>query len=239
MDSFYERPRTGPTCVSLYGFPSSSTRVFGPNKIALSIRERIKLFRSKMHPVPQKEKVKLDCWSCKTFCSFIKMKTHKKLGSVAPWLGARYNILYLGMVIKFGNQTYECTDAHKHYIHMQHAYVWTSATQSYMTNAIYIALFLLLRARNTCLLNPGLWVSEVAADTRSRTSGWTWFASSLWSSLNRYRSMPAYTMFAHCSLILTSTHCFYWSPPESFCRCLPLEEPYAGIQMFNLDPFYI
>lgn len=43
---------------------------------------RIKLFRTKLHLVPQKEKVKLDAWTVKSMLSFVKMKTHKKLGSV-------------------------------------------------------------------------------------------------------------------------------------------------------------
>eukprot|EP00438_Fugacium_kawagutii_P032050 Skav228643 [mRNA] locus=scaffold5539:31121:34175:- [translate_table: standard] len=37
-----------------------------------------------MNLVCQPDKMKLDAWTCKTMLSFIKMKTHKKLGSVAP-----------------------------------------------------------------------------------------------------------------------------------------------------------
>ena len=47
---------------------------------------RIKLFRIKMNLVPQKDKVKLDAWCCKSMLSFIKGKTNKNLGSVAPQL---------------------------------------------------------------------------------------------------------------------------------------------------------
>lgn len=42
---------------------------------------RIKLFRSKMNLIPQKDKVKLDAWTAKSMLSFVKMKTHKNLGS--------------------------------------------------------------------------------------------------------------------------------------------------------------
>lgn len=50
---------------------------------ALHVRAlRIKVYRSKMSLVPSKEKVRLDAWTCKSMCSFVKMKTHKKLGSV-------------------------------------------------------------------------------------------------------------------------------------------------------------
>ena len=34
-----------------------------------------------MNLVPQKDKVKIDAWTCKSMLSFIKMKTHKKLPS--------------------------------------------------------------------------------------------------------------------------------------------------------------
>ena len=42
---------------------------------------RIKIFRNKMSLVCQKDKIKLDAWTCKSMLSFIKMKTHKNLGS--------------------------------------------------------------------------------------------------------------------------------------------------------------
>ena len=42
---------------------------------------RIKTLRTKMNLVPQKDKVKLDAWTCKSMLSFVKMKTHKDLGS--------------------------------------------------------------------------------------------------------------------------------------------------------------
>lgn len=48
-------------------------------------RPKIKLFRHKLHLVPQKDKLKLDAWTVKSMLSFIKMKTHKKLGSVESW----------------------------------------------------------------------------------------------------------------------------------------------------------
>lgn len=51
---------------------------------------RIKVFRAKMHMVPSKDIVKLDAWTCKSMLSFVKMKTHKKLGSVVARL-----ILYM------------------------------------------------------------------------------------------------------------------------------------------------
>ena len=44
---------------------------------------RIKLFRTKMSLVLQKDKIKLDAWVCKSMLSFVKMKTHKRLGSAA------------------------------------------------------------------------------------------------------------------------------------------------------------
>ena len=47
---------------------------------------RIKLLRSKMNLVPQKDKVRLDSWCCKSMVSFIKMKTRKGLGSVVSQL---------------------------------------------------------------------------------------------------------------------------------------------------------
>ena len=47
---------------------------------------RIKLFRSKMHLIPQKDKVKLDAWTAKSMLSFIKMRTHKNLGSHVAWV---------------------------------------------------------------------------------------------------------------------------------------------------------
>lgn len=37
-----------------------------------------------MNLVPQKDKVKLDAWCCKSMLSFIKGKTNKNLGSVVP-----------------------------------------------------------------------------------------------------------------------------------------------------------
>ncbi|CAK9032793.1 unnamed protein product [Durusdinium trenchii] len=42
---------------------------------------KIKLFRTKMNLIPQKDKVKLDAWTCKSLLSFVKMKTRKHLGS--------------------------------------------------------------------------------------------------------------------------------------------------------------
>ena len=42
---------------------------------------RIRLFRTKMNLVCQKEKIKLDCWTLKSMLNFVKMKTHKRLGS--------------------------------------------------------------------------------------------------------------------------------------------------------------
>ena len=46
-----------------------------------SCQIRIKLFRNKMSLIPQKDKVKLDAWTTKSMLSFVKMKTHKNLGS--------------------------------------------------------------------------------------------------------------------------------------------------------------
>ena len=48
---------------------------------------RIKLFRSKMSLVCGRDKIKLDAWTCKSMLSFVKMKTHKKLGSVVASFG--------------------------------------------------------------------------------------------------------------------------------------------------------
>lgn len=48
---------------------------------------RIKLFRMKMNLVGQRDKIKLDSWTCKSMLSFIKMKTHKNLGSVVSCSG--------------------------------------------------------------------------------------------------------------------------------------------------------
>jgi len=45
---------------------------------------RIKIFRAKMNLIPQKDKVKLDAWTTKSMLSFVKMKTHKNLGSHVP-----------------------------------------------------------------------------------------------------------------------------------------------------------
>ena len=42
---------------------------------------RIRLFRMKMSLVCQKDKIRLDCWTLKSMLSFVKMKTHKRLGS--------------------------------------------------------------------------------------------------------------------------------------------------------------
>ena len=53
-------------------------------KLGLGVDPRIKVFRNKLSLIPQKDKVKLDAWTCKSFLSFIKMKTHKRLGSKAP-----------------------------------------------------------------------------------------------------------------------------------------------------------
>ena len=47
---------------------------------------RIKLFRHKMSLVCQKDRIKVDAWTAKSMLSFIKMKTHKNLGSVDSWL---------------------------------------------------------------------------------------------------------------------------------------------------------
>ena len=47
---------------------------------------RIKLFRHKMSLVCQKDRIKLDAWTAKSMLSFIKMKTHKNLGSVDSWM---------------------------------------------------------------------------------------------------------------------------------------------------------
>lgn len=46
---------------------------------------RIKTFRLKLSLVPDKDRVRLDAWTCKSMLSFIKMKTHKRLGSQATW----------------------------------------------------------------------------------------------------------------------------------------------------------
>ena len=37
-----------------------------------------------MSLIPQKDKVKLDAWTTKSMLSFVKMKTHKNLGSHVP-----------------------------------------------------------------------------------------------------------------------------------------------------------
>lgn len=56
---------------------------------------RIKVFRSKMHLIPNKDMVKCDAWTCKSFLSFVKMKTHKKLGSAVSWLkGKKQSIVW-------------------------------------------------------------------------------------------------------------------------------------------------
>ena len=51
---------------------------------------RIKLYRSKMSLVPSKDMIKLDSWVCKSFLSFIMMKTHKHLGSQAARISFKF-----------------------------------------------------------------------------------------------------------------------------------------------------
>ncbi len=51
---------------------------------------RVKLLRDHLHMPPDKSRVKLDAWNAKTLCSFVKMKTSKRLASRAPW---RYSFL--------------------------------------------------------------------------------------------------------------------------------------------------
>ena len=46
-----------------------------------------------MHLIPNKDMVKCDAWTCKSFLSFVKMKTHKKLGSAVSWLKGK--IIYI------------------------------------------------------------------------------------------------------------------------------------------------
>ena len=60
---------------------------------------RIKLFRTKLHLVPQKEKVKLDAWTVKSMLSFVKMKTHKKLGSVVSCQNHFVGLQFLVLVV--------------------------------------------------------------------------------------------------------------------------------------------
>ena len=51
---------------------------------------RIKLYRSEMSLVPSKDMIKLDSWVCKSFLSFIMMKTHKHLGSQAARISFKF-----------------------------------------------------------------------------------------------------------------------------------------------------
>lgn len=63
--------------------------------VHLPVNLRIKLFRTKMNLIPQKDKVKLDAWTCKSLLSFVKMKTRKHLGSKVSWLYHLYLLLLL------------------------------------------------------------------------------------------------------------------------------------------------
>lgn len=56
---------------------------------------RINVFRTKMNLVPQKEKVQLDSWCCKSFLSFIKGKTRKNKGSVVSYLQSYIHTIFI------------------------------------------------------------------------------------------------------------------------------------------------